>query len=55
VTEDMLIVLRNYDCLVEHVEGVFIDWERLTLVHRDQRSPLDILTERGFTPATADT
>ncbi|WP_328469125.1 hypothetical protein OHA21_00970 [Actinoplanes sp. NBC_00393] len=53
MTDETRIALKNLLWLQENRDGVEIDWNTDTLSYGDGGGVLDLLTEPGFTPATA--
>ncbi len=56
MNEETRIALRNYDWLVRNrgLDRIALAWESDTLVTGDTGGEIEILCERGFTPATTD-
>ena len=52
---ETIIALKNYDELIRNrgLDDVELAWESGTLVYGDGGANIEILTESGFTPATA--
>lgn len=56
MTEETIIALKNYDCLIRNkgFSQVELLWECDTLIWGDGGSSMDDLVRPGFTPATRD-
>ncbi|MFC5802178.1 hypothetical protein [Streptomyces formicae] len=54
MTEETITALRNYDYLVRNygLDDVELAWDSGTLVRGEGGYEMDLLTGRGFTPAT---